>query len=317
MSLLQVLAVHRAAMKRSNARPTAPPPPSPPAWRAARHQVAPQLVGARSSRPWRRARWWPRGAQRNEQAVAEVEHVHQAEHQRQAGGDDEMIMPIASPATVSVSQVDWTSPRRAAPAQHGYQQQGFQSSSCGGFWFISGSLVILCGGSFQRAQHLGFDFCGVTAAGLQRTLQRFVLRPASAMSPGMHHAAIVHHGHGVAQGAWQWMFCSTSRMVTPLALSCWKASIMLLIITGPGPLLGSSMMSRSRGSTMARPPPASASARPSLPGRVVPELLQRRNRPKIHCSRAWSICLLRALRACQQGSPFTVRSEKMPMFSGT
>src|SRR5205085_7363871 len=48
------------------------------------------------------------------------------------------------------------------------------------------------------------------------------------------------------------MFCSTSRMVTPLAFNCAKASIMLLMIAGARPLLGSSMISSSRGSTMAR-----------------------------------------------------------------
>ena len=45
------------------------------------------------------------------------------------------------------------------------------------------------------------------------------------------------------------MFCSTSRMVTPLALSSAKASIMLLMMAGARPLLGSSTISSSRGST--------------------------------------------------------------------
>ena len=46
------------------------------------------------------------GAQRDEHAVAEVQHVHQAEHQRQARGDDEDDHAHGQPATVSVSQVE-------------------------------------------------------------------------------------------------------------------------------------------------------------------------------------------------------------------
>ena len=116
------------------------------------------------------------------------------------------------------------------------------------------------------------------------------------------------------------MFCSTSRIVTPLALSWAKASIMLLMMAGARPLLGSSTISSSRGSTMARATASICFWPPeSLPAGWFQNFSTAGNSEKIHCSRCL-VDLRRALRAERAASSmfsFTVRSEKMPMFSGT
>ena len=104
------------------------------------------------------------------------------------------------------------------------------------------------------------------------------------------------------------------RGVGPLLIS-WNAAIMLAMIAGARPLVGSSIKNSLRGSMMARaidsicfwPPertPAASDQNFSSAG----------NRPKIQRSRASSIG---PERAASSRFSRTVRSEKMPMFSGT
>jgi hypothetical protein len=71
------------------------------------------------------------------------------------------------------------------------------------------------------------------------------------------------------------MFCSTSRMVTPLAFSSRRRSIMLLMIAGARPLLGSSIISSARLDDRARNRQHLLLPARQLAGRVVPELLHR------------------------------------------
>ncbi|MCY1237956.1 hypothetical protein D9M72_506720 [compost metagenome] len=52
-------------------------------------QVQRQAVGLDPACQWQQDRGGHISAKRDEGAVAEVEHIHQAEHQRQAGRDDE------------------------------------------------------------------------------------------------------------------------------------------------------------------------------------------------------------------------------------
>ncbi len=94
---------------------------------------------------------------------------------------------------------------------------------------------------------------------------------------------------------------------------------MLLMIAGARPLLGSSMISSSRGSTMARDTASICFCPPeSLPAGWFQNFSTAGNSEKIHFRRSssiWPACL--APRAASSMFSLTVRSEKMPMFSGT
>jgi hypothetical protein len=87
--LLEVLAIHRAhdeALKGQSQR--ASHRHGHQHGREHRHQVAPQLVGGRPVAHGAQHGGGHKGAQCNENAVSEIEHVHQAKHQSQARGDD-------------------------------------------------------------------------------------------------------------------------------------------------------------------------------------------------------------------------------------
>ena len=110
-------------------------------------------------------------------------------------------------------------------------------------------------------------------------------------------------------------FCSTTSSVAAPSFSSAKASIMLAMIAGASPLVGSSISSRRRGSTIAR---ATASICFWPPDRLPAGRVQKRfsasKRAKIQSSRCGSGGPERAARtrfSC------TVRSAKIAMLSGT
>ena len=80
----------------------------------------------------------------------------------------------------------------------------------------------------------------------------------------------------------------------PLAFSWAKASIMLLMMLGARPLLGSSTISSRRGSTMARATATICFCPPeSLPAGWFQNFSTAGNSVKIHFNRASSICAAR------------------------
>ena len=114
-------------------------------------------------------------------------------------------------------------------------------------------------------------------------------------------------------------FCSTSRMVVSVCLSSRKAAIMFWMMAGARPLLGSSTSSSFRGSTIARATASICFCPPeSSPAGCCQNFLIAGNRPKIQSSRFASMSSARrAPRAARIMFSRTVRSAKMPMFSGT
>src|SRR5205085_516032 len=229
-------------------------------------------------------------AQRDEDTVPEIEHVHQPEHQRQPRGDDE---DDHAHREAGHGQRE---PRRARAdeRQHQERQQRHErhrfpveiavhiaspSSEC-------------CNSSFSASSFME-PVCttrplSITATESPRRLAKL-------------------------------MFCSTRRIDTPLAFSCANASIMLLMIAGASPLLGSSTISSSRGSTIARATASICFCPPeSLPAGWFQNFSTAGNSEKIHCRRWGSIWpAFFAQRAASSMFSFTVRSPKMPMFSGT
>ncbi len=109
-------------------------------------------------------------------------------------------------------------------------------------------------------------------------------------------------------------FCSTSRIVTPVALISSRHSISEPTIAGARPLVGSSIKSSLRGSTMARAidsicfcPPDSAPARDSQ------NFLKAGKKPKIHVRRFSSSG---PSRAPSTRFSLTERSENTAIVSG-
>jgi hypothetical protein len=111
-------------------------------------------------------------------------------------------------------------------------------------------------------------------------------------------------------------FCSTTRMVVSgVFFSSRNASIMLPMIAGARPLVGSSIRNSLRGSMMARAIESICFCPPeSTPAASDQNLSSAGNRPKIQRSRVSSIG---PERAAKRRFSRTVRSAKMPMFSGT
>ena len=91
------------------------------------------------------------------------------------------------------------------------------------------------------------------------------------------------------------------------------------MIDGARPLLGSSISSSARGSTIARATASICFCPPdSLPAGYSQNFFSAGNSPKIQSSRFASSCSARcAARAASSMFSFTVRSVKMPMLSGT
>ena len=213
------------------------------------------------------------GAERDEHAVAEVQHVHQAEHQRQARGDDEDDHPHRQ-AGDGQREPGATLSRSAgsASSQHRDQQRQRPPVEAG-----SGSAVPLrqprqwcsvgrahwCAPSDSPSSRC----CSVLVVG-QRGHRAACARRGRCPSPRRcrparvaHHEVLLDQQDGRAAGA----FSSRS------------ASIRLLMIAGASPLLGSSISSScARLDDRARHRQHLLLPARQLAGRVLPELLQRR-----------------------------------------
>ena len=181
-----------------------------------------------------------------------------------------MIMPIASPATVSVSQVDGEpTSGSAASASTRPAARAASSRTAPSGWRRR---------QRGRRQTRRWSLMRSQRQPQQPLLQRLVVGQLGHRA-AVHDAAVVHHRHACRPArVAMWKFCSTSRIVVLLALQlaegarsgCW-------MIDGARPLLGSSISSSARGSTMARATASICFCPPrELAGRVEPELLQRR-----------------------------------------
>ena len=156
-----------------------------------------------------------------------------------------MISPIASPATVSVTQVeDEPISGQAASSTAPSSAIGRQSNSALGMATAgaaaAGAVVVLA-----LIDALPATGPAAAAAALRP-------RPVRAIAPACTTRPLSITATRSPSALAIWKFCSTSRMVVLCAFSWRKASIRLLMIDGARPLLGSSISSSSRGSTMAR-----------------------------------------------------------------
>ena len=108
-------------------------------------------------------------------------------------------------------------------------------------------------------------------------------------------------------------------MVVSVCLSSRNAEIMFWMIAGASPLLGSSISSSRRGSTMARATASICFCPPdSSPAGCCQNFFIAGKREKTHSRRLASISSARAApRAARTMFSATVRSAKIPMFSGT
>ena len=222
-----------------------------------------------------------------------------------------MIMPIARPATVSVSQVEVARRRPGGSASAATQQRHERRSA-----------TSRCLG--RRAGDVGGAAASAHWCAASDRPSSACCNASSAGELGhraaVHDAAVVHHRDACRRARCAKLkFCSTSRIVVAARFSSRSAAIRLLMIAGARPLLGSSISSSSRGSTMARAI-AEHLLLPArqLAGRMVPELLQRREEAEQPFEPgAVDLLGVRAPRAASSMFSRTVRSAKMPMFSGT
>ena len=147
-----------------------------------------------------------------------------------------MISPIASPATLSVTQVDGRADQRPGQQQQREQQRdrlpvelGLQlqhaarGRAAGGGG--GGGGVHWCAPSDRPSRRC----CSRSSSASSAIAPRCTTRPLSITATWSPSALAI------------WKFCSTSRMVVFCAFSWRKASIRLTMIDGARPLLGSSI----------------------------------------------------------------------------
>ena len=164
-------------MKRSNARPTAPATSMATTMAGStairlRHRLAERGVVAHAAQH----AGGDEGAQRDEHAVAEVQHVHQAEHQRQARGDDE---DDHAHRQAGHGQRD-PGRTRADEGQHQQRQQRAPAPAASS---RSRDVLHIASPSSECCKRL--------------VLGQFLHRA------GMHDHAVVHHGHACRPAAWR------------------------------------------------------------------------------------------------------------------
>ena len=191
------------------------------------------------------------------------------------------IMPMARPATVSVSQVEGLPiAGSAASASSGTRAMGFQSMSLRKFiGALPGSGRAVCFAAIRPRRVRPWPLCTTRPSSITATLSPSCLAKLK--------------------------FCSTSRMVVCAALSSRKAAIMFWMIAGARPLLGSSISSSLRGSTMARETASICFCPPlSLPAGWFQNFFMAGNRPKIHSSRVGVDVVQRCARRARPAACF-------------
>ena len=181
-----------------------------------------------------------------------------------------IIMPIASPATVSVSQVDVGGIRkRERPQAAAAGATGDSRSGTFGSAAPTGGAVALIGA-----------YPGDSPS--SRVLQCFIGGKVAHRAV-VDHASVVHHATVSPSSCANRKFWSTNRIVA-LGASPPAGTRSTPIIAGARPLVGSSISSRRRGSTKARERRASVSARRRAFPRAESELLERRKELEIQSS---------------------------------
>ena len=211
------------------------------------------------------------GADRDEGAVAEIEHVHQAEHQRQAGRDDEDDHAHGQagegqrhPGRERRRSAAAPRARRAgpaAPARHRGVAPAAGERRCGG------RTSLVTGPSSGRA---------AGAAGRDprpAPPSRRHARCGHCPSPRRCRRAIWRTGNSARRPGWWCRALFSSR----------NAAIMLAMMAGARPLVGSSIRNSLRGSMMARAIDSICFWPPdSTPAASDQNFSSAGNRPKIH-----------------------------------
>ena len=233
-------------------------------------EIGPQRVGCRPGRQRRQHQRGDIGAERDEGAMAEIEHVHQAEHQRQPGGhgEDHHAHREAGDGErgegrdrADEGRGDRDDEQRR---QAGRRSRRWRGSAAPG---SSALLVRIQGQAEQAAVH--------TASAASAPIRPWwTMRPPSITRTW-------------SPTSWATRkFCSTSRIVTPVRLISRRQSIGAPMIAGARPLVGSSISSSRRGSTIARAIDSICFWPPdSVPARDSQNFRKAGKKPKIHSTR--------------------------------
>jgi hypothetical protein len=259
---------------------------------------------------------------RDEQAVAEVEHVHQAEDERQPRRGDEDDHPHRQ-----AGDGEREPRRRRADRRPGDEREDDDEGH-------RHEVEADASGSLRRRRTRRRRRGGGGVMAFVARSPSLVRSEREAEQALLQRLVVGERGHRARDGRRgrppspatrspsaraTWKFCSTSSTVVSVRLRSRSAAIRLRTMAGARPLLGSSIRSSRRGSTIAaRDREHLLLAARELAGGMEPELLQRREQAEQPLRRAvssWS--RRRAERAASSMFSATLRSAKMPMFSGT